>query len=118
MLAASSHTCELLKPWMSDISAAHPIIVTRSSDLANGRAEPRGLASATSREPDIVLDREWLYADSMLDWKAYQIVERVPDRVSGAWVFEDTRVPVRALFENLEPAPPSRLPAVVPRRHA
>ena len=29
-------------------------------------------------------------------------VERVPDRVSGAWVFKGTRIPVRALFENLE----------------
>jgi uncharacterized protein (DUF433 family) len=59
-------------------------------------------AVATSREPDVVLDREWLYADSMLDWKACPVVEQVPDRVSGAWVFKETRVPVRALFENLE----------------
>lgn len=29
-------------------------------------------------------------------------VERVPERVSGAWVFKGTRIPVRALFENLE----------------
>jgi len=29
-------------------------------------------------------------------------VERAPDRVSGAWVFKGTRVPVRALFENIE----------------
>jgi len=29
-------------------------------------------------------------------------VERAPDRVSGAWVFKETRVPVRALFENIE----------------
>ena len=26
----------------------------------------------------------------------------MPGRVSGAWVFKGTRVPVRALFENLE----------------
>ncbi len=38
----------------------------------------------------------------MLDWNACAAVERVPRRVSGAWVFKDTRVPVRALFENLE----------------
>jgi uncharacterized protein (DUF433 family) len=37
-----------------------------------------------------------------LDWTACPAVERVPDRVSGAWVFKGTRVPVRALFENLE----------------
>jgi uncharacterized protein (DUF433 family) len=29
-------------------------------------------------------------------------VERNPDRVSGAWIFKGTRVPVRALFENLQ----------------
>jgi uncharacterized protein (DUF433 family) len=29
-------------------------------------------------------------------------VERTPVKVSGAWVFRGTRVPVKALFENLE----------------
>ncbi|MFA6546645.1 MAG: DUF433 domain-containing protein [Limisphaerales bacterium] len=29
-------------------------------------------------------------------------MERIPGKVSGAWVFKNTRVPVRALFENLE----------------
>jgi uncharacterized protein (DUF433 family) len=29
-------------------------------------------------------------------------LERSPERVSGAWTFSGTRVPVRALFENLE----------------
>ena len=38
----------------------------------------------------------------MLDWTQCAVVERVPGKVSGAWVFKDTRVPVRALFENLE----------------
>ena len=38
----------------------------------------------------------------MLDWKDCPAVERSPDKVSGAWVFRGTRVPVKALFENLE----------------
>ena len=38
----------------------------------------------------------------MLDWKQCPAVERVPGKVSGAWVFKGTRVPVKALFENLE----------------
>jgi uncharacterized protein (DUF433 family) len=38
----------------------------------------------------------------MLDWSACDAVERVPDRVSGAWTFAGTRVQVKALFENLE----------------
>ncbi len=38
----------------------------------------------------------------MLDWTNCPAVERVSDRVGGAWVFKGTRIPVRALFENLE----------------
>lgn len=38
----------------------------------------------------------------MIDWSTCPAVERHPDRVSGAWVFAGTRVPVSALFENLE----------------
>ena len=38
----------------------------------------------------------------MLDWTNCPAVERDPERVSGAWVFRGTRVPVVALFENLE----------------
>jgi uncharacterized protein (DUF433 family) len=36
-----------------------------------------------------------------LDWKNCAAVESVPDRLSGAWVFHGTRIPVSALFENL-----------------
>lgn len=38
----------------------------------------------------------------MLDWRTCPGVERIPDKVSGAWLFKGTRVPVQALFENLE----------------
>ncbi len=38
----------------------------------------------------------------MLDWSSCPAVERDPQRVSGGWVFCGTRVPVSALFENLE----------------
>jgi uncharacterized protein (DUF433 family) len=38
----------------------------------------------------------------MLDWTTCFAVERSSDKVSGAWVFRGTRVPVSALFENLE----------------
>jgi uncharacterized protein (DUF433 family) len=38
----------------------------------------------------------------MLDWSQCPAVERVEGRVSGAWVFRDARVPVSALFENIE----------------
>ena len=29
-------------------------------------------------------------------------MERIPGKVSGVWLFKGTRVPVQALFENLE----------------
>ena len=38
----------------------------------------------------------------MLDWSQCPAVEKTQGKVSGAWVFKGTRVPVRALFENLE----------------
>lgn len=38
----------------------------------------------------------------MLDWNKCSAVERNPAKVSGAWVFRNSRVPVRALFENIE----------------
>lgn len=38
----------------------------------------------------------------MLDWSQCAAVERTPGKVSGAWIFRGTRVPVKALFENLE----------------
>lgn len=38
----------------------------------------------------------------MIEWSSCPSVERDPQRVSGAWLFRGTRVPVRALFENLE----------------
>jgi uncharacterized protein (DUF433 family) len=38
----------------------------------------------------------------MLDWSRCPAVERVPGKVGGVWLFKGTRVPVRALFENLE----------------
>lgn len=38
----------------------------------------------------------------MLDWNRCPAVERAPEKVSGAWVFRGTRVPVQALFANLE----------------
>ncbi|MBM3374630.1 MAG: DUF433 domain-containing protein [Betaproteobacteria bacterium] len=38
----------------------------------------------------------------MIDWSNCPEVESSADRVSGAWVFVGSRVPLAALFENLE----------------
>jgi uncharacterized protein (DUF433 family) len=37
-----------------------------------------------------------------LDWSQCPAVESVPGKVSGAWVLKGTRMPVSAIFENLE----------------
>ena len=36
-----------------------------------------------------------------LDWSKCAAVESVPGKVSGAWVFRGTRLPVDTIFENL-----------------
>ncbi len=45
--------------------------------------------------PDLIPD------SNLLDWIDCPAVERDEQRVSGALVFQGTRVPVMALFENL-----------------
>ena len=37
----------------------------------------------------------------VLDWSQCPAVESVPGKVSGAWVFRGTRMPVATVFENL-----------------
>ena len=37
-----------------------------------------------------------------LDWSQCAAVESVPGKLSGAWVLKGTRMPVSAIFENLE----------------
>ncbi len=37
-----------------------------------------------------------------LGWSQCAAVESIPGKVSGAWVFKNTRMPVATVFENLE----------------
>ena len=39
---------------------------------------------------------------AQLDWSQCPAVESIPGKVSGAWVFKNTRMPVATVFENLE----------------
>ncbi len=39
---------------------------------------------------------------TVLDWSRCPIVESIPGKVSGAWVFRGTRLPVATVIENLE----------------
>ena len=36
-----------------------------------------------------------------MNWESCPAVERRPGKISGAWAFTGTRVPLHALFENL-----------------
>ena len=38
----------------------------------------------------------------MLDWSKCPLVESIPGKRSGAWVFRGTRTPVSVVFDNLE----------------
>lgn len=38
----------------------------------------------------------------MLDWSQCPSVEKIPGKVGCVWLFVGTRVPVKALFENIE----------------
>lgn len=39
---------------------------------------------------------------ALLDWSQCSAVESVPGKRSGAWAFRGTRMPVSAVFENLQ----------------
>ena len=52
--------------------------------------------------PAMSSDPQSATVDTMIDWSNCPAVESDPARVSGAWVFRGSRVPVAALFENLE----------------
>jgi uncharacterized protein (DUF433 family) len=56
-------------------------------------------ASAREHRAKIALTE---VAMAAIDWSQCPAVESVPGKVSGAWVFRGTRMPVATVFENLE----------------
>ena len=47
-------------------------------------------------------ERKERFGMPALDWSQCPAMESVPGKVSGAWVFRGTRMPVATVFENLE----------------
>lgn len=41
-------------------------------------------------------------ATGAIDWSLCPVVESVPGKMSGAWVLKGTRMPVSAIFKNIE----------------
>ncbi len=66
----------------------------------------KNLAAKTGQAPEQLLEDALTgYQTSKvtaLDWSQCAAVERVPGKVSGAWVLRSTRMPVATIFENLE----------------
>jgi uncharacterized protein (DUF433 family) len=64
------------------------------------------LATKTGLTPERLLEEALIRYDvgrmAALDWSRCSAVERVPGKVSGAWVLRGTRMPVSTIFENLE----------------
>jgi len=56
-----------------------------------------GLSIRLPESPTLVGDS----AEAAL-WSQCPTMERIPGKVSGAWVFKDTRMPIYLVFENLE----------------
>ena len=66
----------------------------------------KSLAAQTGQAPEELLEDALTGYESnraaALDWSQCEAVARVPGKVSGAWVFRGTRMPVATIFENLE----------------
>jgi uncharacterized protein (DUF433 family) len=63
---------------------------------------PRGQGASWHIEGRVIRNDRELAVARELDWTSCPAVERDPGKLSGVWVFSGTRVPVSALFENLE----------------
>jgi uncharacterized protein (DUF433 family) len=66
----------------------------------------KNLSAKTGRAPEQLLEDALAEYESSkvasLDWSQCPVVERVPGKVSGAWVLRGTRMRVATIFENLE----------------
>src|SRR5262249_59282473 len=69
-------------------------------------AGPRPLGKATrpviARSRCLKLGGQKEVSMASLDWSRCPAVESIPGKVSGAWVFKGTRLPVATVIENLE----------------
>ena len=67
--------------------------------LAGNRARAETIHTESDPHP---IDNDTLMEDHhMTNWNECSAVERTPGKVSGAWVFSGTRIPLYALYENL-----------------
>ena len=85
---------------MSGVRSVRPGYVSSST------GEPRAGSTTARRqregETSAFDSRSGIPYYTSMDWNRCPVVEREPGKVSGAWVFRGTRVPLASLFENLK----------------
>ena len=91
------HPHRHLQCWYPEGQGARGADGGRWGRIDCGRTSSRTKAEESAHEYTIRRGE----ADRMMDWSACPAVERSPKKISGAWAFAGTRVPVYALFENL-----------------
>lgn len=77
-------------------------MTTVTIDLPDQQATALSQQAAAQGVTLTELVRSSATAPAFIDWSQCRAVESVPGKVSGAWVLKDTRMPVSAIFENLE----------------
>lgn len=96
----SRRQIDLLRDYRTRLVAD---VVTGKLDTREAAAalpeEPRMLSTALDKVEDGAANQEEV--TEMTDWDTCPAVERTPGKVSGAWVFAGTRIPLSALYENL-----------------
>jgi uncharacterized protein (DUF433 family) len=70
--------------------------------LPRERIRRSGMATLGSAKIERYDERRLITMTATLDWSQCCAVESIPGKVSGAWVFKDTRMPVATVFQNLE----------------
>ena len=103
-------TQEAIRNARQQIILANEFRTGLINDIVTGKLDVREAAGALpvkSRTQRTALDdveggaANQEEATGMIDWNTCPAVERKPGRVSGAWVFAGTRIPLSALYENL-----------------
>ena len=92
------------------ITLANELRTRLIADAVTGKLDVREAAGALPEKPRSQCttlneveggDANQEEATKMTNWDTCPAVERKPGRVSGAWVFAGTRIPLSALYENL-----------------
>ena len=100
---AKRHAIGVLKQWSGRRGRS-------VEDAARSGGEDCGTSIDESKIPKVTapssrgrnVRRKGSWNMAALDWSQCPAVESVPGRLGGAWVFRGTRMPVSAVFLNLE----------------